>query len=198
MLHSYRVVPLFMQEPAACTQAASDLTNPGALTLPCVHCKPPFVTSDHLFSHLSTVSPVQPNSIARVQMLLSSPDVLIIIPSSRFTFPSSSCPKKHSSAALPISDRDRVCVCFSSVTGSSCCCDLLNDLHHFLNLRRSGKNARNKWHSDVGRARSDARPAAKMGCRVEILPEKYSRITKDTLVLQQRNIEADLQNQKGV
>ena len=107
-------------------------------------------------------------------------------------------PKKHSSAALPISDRDRVCVCFSSVTGSSCCCDLLNDLHHFLNLRRSGKNARNKWHSDVGRARSDARPAAKMGCRVEILPEKYSRITTDTLVLQQRNIEADLQNQKGV
>ena len=57
----------------------------------------PFVTSDHLFSHLSTVSPVQPNSIARVQMFLSSfwssPDVLIIIPSSRFTFPSSSCPK---------------------------------------------------------------------------------------------------------
>ena len=65
-----------------------------------------------------------------------------------------------------------------------------NDLRHFLNLR-PGKNARNKWHSDVGRARSDARPAAKMGCRVEILPEKYSRITTDTLVLQQRNIEAD-------
>ena len=37
-----------------------------------------------------------------------------------------------------------------------------------------------------------------MGCRVEILPEKYSRITTDTLVLKQRNIEADLQNQKGV
>ena len=53
-----------------------------------------------------------------------------------------------------------------------------NDLRHFLNLR-PGKNARNKWHSDVGRARSDARPAAKMGLAVEILPEKYSRITEE-------------------
>ena len=41
VLQSYRVVPLFMQEPTACIQAASDLTNPGALTLSCVHCKPP-------------------------------------------------------------------------------------------------------------------------------------------------------------
>ena len=39
VLQSYRVVPLFMQEPTACIQAASDLTNPEALTLPCVHCK---------------------------------------------------------------------------------------------------------------------------------------------------------------
>ena len=53
-----------------------------------------------------------------------------------------------------------------------------NDPRHFLDLR-PGKNARNKWHSDVGRARSDARPAAKMGRAVEILPEKYSSITAE-------------------
>ena len=37
--------------------SAGDLTNPGALTPPPSSCiaDPPFVTSDHLFSHLSPV-----------------------------------------------------------------------------------------------------------------------------------------------
>ena len=110
---------------SVCTFTASDLTNPEALTPPSCIADPPFVTSDHLFSHLSPVKrwptkqhctpPTNCASCFWTSLALSSPT----IPSSGLP----SCPKNTFRATSPISDRDRVCVWFSSVTGSCCCCD---------------------------------------------------------------------------